>query len=220
MMKSYEKNSVKFLAGICLLALVSFSVHAGNTYEGYMLYNQTCYLCHGDSGKGDGPLAGKIDISITDLTDDKLVNETSDLKLFRLIQGTIKHGSGNNMPQWGLALAGPQIESIISYVRFLQRSKHSLPGDPRIGEQVYRDNCVACHGRLGKGDGILTTVMKMNAADHTSSMEMNKHPNSQLIEIVTNGTPGKSLMPGWKEKLSSDEIEGVVAYIRLLSTYR
>ncbi|MCU7812410.1 MAG: cytochrome c [Candidatus Thiodiazotropha sp. (ex Notomyrtea botanica)] len=73
---------------------------------------------------------------------------------------------------------------------------------------------------MGKGDGILTTVMKMNAADHTNSMEMNKHPNSQLIDIVTNGTPGKSLMPGWKDKLSKEEIDGVVGYIRLLSNYR
>ena len=219
-MKSYKKYSVKFLAGIFLLAMVSFSALAGNTYEGYRLYTQTCYLCHGESGKGDGPLAGKIDIEITDLTDEKLMTETSDQTLFRLIQGTIKHGSNNNMPQWGLALAGPQIDSIVSYIRFLQRSKHSLPGDPGLGERVYKDYCVACHGRLGKGDGVLTSVMKMNVADHTNSMEMNKHPNSQLIDIVTKGTPGKSLMPGWKDKLSSEEIEGVVSYIRLLSTYR
>ncbi|MCU7795648.1 MAG: c-type cytochrome [Candidatus Thiodiazotropha sp. (ex Myrtea spinifera)] len=219
-MNSFEINSVKFIVSFFLLAVISLNVQAGNTYEGYLLYNQTCYLCHGDSGKGDGPLANKIDTDVTDLTDGSMMKDASDQRLFRLIQGTIKHGSGDTMPQWGLALAGPQIDSIVSYVRFLQRSKHALPGDPTVGAQVYIDRCVACHGRLGKGDGILTTVMKMNAADHTNSMEMNKHPNSHLIEIVTNGTPGKSLMPGWKEKLSKEEIEGVVSYIRLLSNYR
>jgi cbb3-type cytochrome c oxidase subunit III len=164
-------------------------------------------------------LSNKIKIDVTNLKDEKLIKETSNQRLFRLIQGTVNHGSGDTMPRWGLALAGPQIESIVSYVRFLQHSNNSLPGDPRLGEQVYRDHCVACHGRLGKGDGILTTVMKMNVADHTNSMEMNKVPNSQLIQVVTYGTPGSSLMPGWKDKLSSEEIQGVVSYVRLLSSY-
>ncbi|MES9849642.1 MAG: cytochrome c, partial [Candidatus Thiodiazotropha sp.] len=69
------------------------------------------------------------------------------------------------------------------------------------------------------GDGPLAAVLNLQPKDHTDSAEMNKHPNSHMVEVVTHGTPGKSLMPGWKDMLTKAEIEGVVSYLRLLSTY-
>lgn len=210
---------MKAIAVLSLTAGMAINLQAGETYQGYLLYNQTCFLCHGDAGKGNGPLADKLDAKVADLTDKDGMQRVDDRTLFRLVQGTIKHGSGDTMPQWGLALAEPQIDSIVAYVRFLQHSKEKLPGNPKLGEQIYKDSCAACHGRQGKGDGPLTNVMKMNAADHTNSEQMNKRFNSQLIEIVTHGSPGKSLMPGWSGRLSNEEIEGVVSYIRLLSTF-
>ncbi|MET0071305.1 MAG: c-type cytochrome [Candidatus Thiodiazotropha sp.] len=211
---------VKFAALLSLLGLISLSAHAG-TYEGYTLYNQSCFLCHGTDGKGNGPLAKKLDVAPADLTNgDGSVAESTDQRLFGLIQGTVRHGSGTSaMPQWGLAMPGNQIKSLVSYIRFLQRSMYSLPGDPEIGKGVYEDNCAACHGRSGKGDGPLAEVLDLKPKDHTDSAEMNKHPNSHFIQVVSHGTPGKSMMPGWKEMLSQEEIEGVVSYMRLLSTY-
>ncbi|MEJ2694735.1 MAG: c-type cytochrome, partial [Candidatus Thiodiazotropha sp.] len=168
---------------------------------------------------GDGPLAAKLDTDVTDLTDGRRIKTQSDQMLFRLIQGTVKHGSGDVMPQWGLALAEPQIQAIVAYVRFLQQSPHKLPGDPELGEKVYGDHCVACHGRKGKGDGLLTDVMKIKPTDHTNSAVMNKFSNSRLIEVITQGTSGNSLMPGWGGRLTKEEIESVASYIRLLSAF-
>jgi cytochrome c oxidase cbb3-type subunit 3 len=212
---------VKFAATVCVIGLISVAAHAGNTYEGYTLFNQSCFLCHGTDGKGNGPLAKKLDVAPADLTNEKGgAAKSSDRRLFGMIQGTVKHGSGNSaMPQWGLAMPENQIESLVSYIRFLQHSNNSLPGDPKLGKIVYEDNCAACHGRSGKGDGPLAEVLNLKARDHTDSAEMNKLPNSRLLNVVTNGTPGKSLMPGWKGILSSEEIEGAVSYLRLLSTY-
>lgn len=212
---------VEFIVLLSLFGLISLSAYANSTYEGYTLFNQSCFLCHGTEGKGDGPLAKKLDVAPADLTNgSKSMAESTDQRLFGLIQGTIEHGSGNSaMPQWGLAMPGNQIDSLVAYIRFLQRSKHSLPGDPEVGKSVYMDNCAACHGRSGKGDGPLAQVLNLQPKDHTDSSVMNKHPNSHLIQIVTYGTPGKSMMPGWKDMLSQEEIEGVVSYLRLLSTY-
>ncbi|MEL0583884.1 MAG: c-type cytochrome [Candidatus Thiodiazotropha sp. (ex. Lucinoma kazani)] len=211
----------KFAAIVSVLGLISASAYAGNAFQGYALFNQSCFLCHGASGKGDGPLAKKLDDAPADLTDTEgSAAGTSDRQLFGLIQGTIKHGSGTSaMPQWGLAMPANQINSLVSYIRFMQRSKHTLPGDPRVGLQIYMDKCAACHGRSGKGDGPLAGVLNLKPQDHTNSAAMNKHPNSHLIEVVTHGTPGKSLMPGWKDMLSEAEIKGVVSYLRLLSAY-
>ncbi|MEW8229793.1 MAG: c-type cytochrome [Candidatus Thiodiazotropha endolucinida] len=210
-----------FAALVSAFGLISLPAYAGDTYQGYTLYNQSCFLCHGTDGKGNGPLAKKLDVAPDDLTDgDNGAAEKSDRELFGMIQGTIKHGSGASaMPQWGLAMPGNQINSLVAYIRFLQRSKHPLLGDPIVGKRVYDNNCAACHGRTGKGDGPLAAVLNLQPKDHTDSAEMNKHPNSHMVEIVTNGTPGKSLMPGWKDMLTKAEIEGVVSYLRLLSTY-
>lgn len=220
-MKSIVSHSVKAKAAavICLLGITAGNLQASDTYKGYQLYNQTCYLCHGEDGKGKGPLAEKLDASVSDLTDSEKFKSVSDQWLFRLIQGTIKHGSGNDMPQWGLALADPQIDAIVSYVRFLQRSAHQLPGDPELGEQIYMSKCAACHGRHGKGDGLLTDVMKIKPTDHTDSGKMNKVSNTRMTEVITYGTTGNSLMPGWEGRLSEEEIAGVVSYIRLLSQF-
>ncbi len=218
-MKSFVSNTFKAAAVFCLLGGAAGNLQASDTYQGYQLYNQTCFLCHGEDGKGDGPLAGKLDTSVSDITDSAKMKSLSEQMLFRMIQGTVKHGSGDNMPQWGLALADPQINAIVSYVRFLQRSSHPLPGDPELGEKIYMDNCAACHGRYGKGDGLLTDVMKIKPTDHTDSEKMNKMSNTRMIEVVTTGTIGKSLMPGWEGRLTQEEIEAVVSYIRLLSQY-
>lgn len=218
-MKSIVFNSLKATAVFCLLGLAVGNLQASETYQGYQLYNQTCYLCHGEDGKGKGPLATKLDASVTDLTDGGQLKTATDQWLFRLIQGTVKHGSSNGMPQWGLALADPQINAIVSYVRFLQRSTHQLPGDPEVGEQVYMSKCAACHGRHGKGDGLLTDVMKIKPTDHTDSEKMKRVSNIRMMEVITYGTTGNSLMPGWEGRLTEEEIAGVTSYIRLLSKY-
>ncbi len=218
-MKSFVSNTIKGLAAVCLLGGISANLQASDAYQGYRLYNQTCFLCHGEDGMGGGPLADKLDTNVTDLTDGRGMKTQTDQMLFRLIQGTVKHGSGDVMPQWGLALAEPQIQAIVSYVKFLRLSPHKLPGDPELGEAVYQNHCAACHGRKGKGDGLLTDVMKIKPTDHTNSNVMNKFSNIRLIEVITQGTSGNSLMPGWEGRLTKEEIEGVASYIRLLSAF-
>ncbi|MEW8626903.1 MAG: c-type cytochrome [Candidatus Thiodiazotropha sp.] len=206
---------VKIAVVFSLFCLTLSTAYAGSAYEGYTLFNQTCFLCHGTNGKGDGPLAGKLKTSPSDLTSD---GKTDDDRLFGLIKGTIPHGSENSaMPKWGLAMPENQIRSLMAYIRFLQNSKHSLPGDPGLGHDVYMSRCVACHGRGGKGDGPLTELLTMNAQNLTDAAELNKHPNSELMNVITHGTPGDSLMPGWKGILSEEEIAGVLSYVRLLA---
>ncbi|MEG7522846.1 MAG: c-type cytochrome [Chromatiales bacterium] len=193
---------------------------SSKAYAGNQLFNTTCFLCHGKSGKGDGPLAGKLDTPVTDLTNGGHVSQLSDRELFRIIQGTMAHGTVNkSMPRWGLAISEPQIHSLVAYIRFLHRSKHELAGDPELGKKVYQKNCATCHGRDGKGDGALTNVITMSPADHTDGVTMNQISNEQMRKTITIGSTGKGLMPGWKDLLSDAEIDGLISYIRLLSKH-
>ncbi len=208
---------VSAILGGVFLAQVA-NAQPSNVYEGYKLFNETCFLCHGLDGKGKGPLSIKLNTTVEDLTDNTDLAKKSDRDLFRIIQGTAPHGSINeSMPQWGLAIPGPQIQSLVSYIRFLHQSKHPLIGDPETGRAVYQRYCAVCHGSNGRGNGPLTNVMEMEPADHTDTKKMAELTNEKLAEVIREGDVDSKLMPGWKEILSADEIKAVISYIRLLS---
>ena len=190
-MNSLLSNITKVISGLCLLGVVTGDLLASDTYQGYLLYNQSCFLCHGDDGKGHGPLASKLDVNVADLTNGDGLRSRTGRALFQLIQGTVRHGTSDAMPQWGLALAAPQIDAIVSYVKFLQKSSFELPGDPELGEKVYKNKCAACHGRHGEGNGPLAHVINISPANHTDSNKMSTFTNKQLIDVVTLGTSGK-----------------------------
>ena len=186
--------------------------------EGYEVFNHFCFLCHGQDGKGHGPLANKLPVEPANLANSVRVGKQTDRELFRTIQGTAPHGTVSaTMPRWGLAIPESQIHALVDYIRFLHNAKFPQIGDPRRGKLVYEDHCTVCHGDNGEGAGMLTYVIGMNPADHTDSERMESLPNEYLIRIIRDGSIDNSLMPGWKEILTPNEIEDVVAYIRLLA---
>lgn len=189
-------------------------------FEGRKIFNTSCFLCHGTDGKGNGPLSGKLAISVADLTDNSRLSKKTDRDLFRIIQGTAPHGLvSKDMPQWGLAIPEPQIKTLVAYIRFLHRSRHPLIGNPEDGQVIYQRSCSVCHDNRGEGNGPLTNVMPMSPADHTDATKMNTISNKKLVAIISDGSSGKTLMPGWKGILSQSEIKAVASYIRLLSAH-
>jgi cbb3-type cytochrome c oxidase subunit III len=150
------------ILSLCLAgALMSGAAQAQGvkTYEGWKLYNSYCYLCHGTSGKGGGPLARSLKLKPADLTSDTRIGKQSDRDLLLLIQGNAPHGKLKDMPQWGQVLPETQIQALVSYVRFLHSSRHPLVGNPEEGRVIYARNCAACHGEDGKGHGVMTNVL-------------------------------------------------------------
>ena len=87
--------------------------------------------------------------------------------------------------------------------------KNPLEGDEKAhkrGEEVYKQNCEACHGDDGKG-GIgpsLTDASWLNIAGDIS--------DGRIYEIIANGTP--SGMPPYANQLDKDKIWSLVSYIR------
>lgn len=214
--RTFSKITFAIFTGVFLAH--NTSAQPSKAFEGYKLFNETCFLCHGMDGKGEGPLTSKLNAPVEDLTNNADLGKKSDRDLFRIIQGTAPHGSVNSsMPQWGLAIPGPQIQFLISYIRFLHQSKHPLMADPEIGRDVYQRYCAVCHGSEGRGNGALTNVMEMKPADHTNTKLMDELTNERLAELIRDGGVSSRLMPGWKEILSEGEIKAVISYIRLLS---
>ncbi len=79
------------------------------------------------------------------------------------------------------------------------------------GEPLFKSKCAACHGPDGKGE---VPMGKKLGARNLASMEVQSQSDAQLVEVVTKG---KNKMPSYDGKLKSDEIKGLVTYIRELA---
>ncbi len=80
------------------------------------------------------------------------------------------------------------------------------------GEEVYRSNCLNCHGSKGKGEGPIAASLTPTPADLTNP-KIQKKEDKDLLSIINNGKAGTS-MPAWKNDLSSQKILDVLAYLR------
>jgi cytochrome c6 len=79
--------------------------------------------------------------------------------------------------------------------------------DDAAGEQVFKSNCVVCHGADGTGS---PTGKALKAPDlHADTVQ-----KMTAAEMVTQVSDGKNNMPPFKSTLSKDQISAVVAYVR------
>ncbi len=103
----------------------------------------------------------------------------------------------------------------LAAVALLGSGEAVAKGDAEKGKEVYEKNCVVCHGAQGKGDGPSGKLTVPRATDFTSKASKRKS-DAQLLMAIREGRP-PSAMTGWKGKLSDQEIDDVVAYVRALS---
>ena len=78
------------------------------------------------------------------------------------------------------------------------------------GAALFKVHCVMCHGADGSGDTPAGKVFK--AAALTDPMVTTKS-NDELHAVIK---AGKNKMPTFKDKLTDDQIEEVIGYIRKL----
>jgi mono/diheme cytochrome c family protein len=79
--------------------------------------------------------------------------------------------------------------------------------DDSPGKKVFGANCVACHGEDGSGT---PTGLSLMAPDLRSD-QVQKLTDDDLKKQVSEG---KNNMPPFKDTLSADDIQAVVAYVR------
>lgn len=83
------------------------------------------------------------------------------------------------------------------------------------GYTLYTQNCVMCHGAMGKGDGPVGLTLNPRPADLTVHTKPGIHPDGQLFEWITNGYP-HSAMPAFGQRLTEIDRWNLVNYIRTL----
>ncbi len=74
----------------------------------------------------------------------------------------------------------------------------------------YKAKCAMCHGASGAGDTVMGKNMKIR---DFSSADVQKQSDAELTDIITKG---KGKMPSYDGKLTKDQIDGLVKWIRTL----
>jgi len=89
---------------------------AASIQKGKRLFAEHCAMCHGDGGKGDGPMAEALETKPSDLTDRARMASQSDGELFWKIS------KGNPpMPDFEKTLSKEEIWHLVNYLRALAR---------------------------------------------------------------------------------------------------
>jgi len=86
------------------------------------------------------------------------------------------------------------------------------------GQRVFVTHCAKCHGVNAEGDALWRKMgddgkyppPPLNGTGHAWH-----HSRAVLKNAIENGSkPGQGNMPGWKDKLSSEEIENVISWFQ------
>jgi len=240
-----KKGQLLLISGVVFL---SFGVLAQgpalpgeDAKKGDVLFVQKCAVCHGESGKGDGPAQSFLFPKPRDLTAGKFkIRSTpsgslpTDQDLFRTITNGI---AGTSMPSWG-AIPEKERWALVRYIQTFDESFKEQPPRPisigsppprtpqllARGKQLYQDaGCFDCHGTTGKGDGPSARNLKDDWGHPIVPYDFTKpgkyKGGSSIRDIYRTfatgmaGTP----MPSYVDSLAEDERWALASYVESLS---
>ncbi|MFM1758942.1 MAG: hypothetical protein RLY75_212 [Pseudomonadota bacterium] len=162
---------------------------------GQRLFLNSCAQCHGsDAGGSKG---------FPNLTDGDWLYGGSPEN----IKTTLINGRNGVMPAYG-HLETAQIVDLANYVRSLS----GLPADEvkvARGAELFKSNCVACHGADGKGN------IALGAPNLTDKTWLYGGSEATIVETLTKGR--MAMMPSQDKVLSPEKIHLLTAYVWGLS---
>jgi high-affinity iron transporter len=83
------------------------------------------------------------------------------------------------------------------------------------GSEVYRTNCAACHGSLGRGDGPLARSLDPKPADLSDPRALSDQSPLDFYRRISIGVVGTS-MPAFESRLSAEDRWAAALYASLL----
>lgn len=108
---------------------------------------------------------------------------------------------------------------IVIYLLMIVSLALAKEGDLQKGKSIYEKHCIECHGKQGKGDGLLAVNLNPKPADMTKKETIAKLTDDDLFKIISKGgiALNKSpVMPAFASKINESSIWDVISYIRTL----
>ncbi len=174
--------------------------------NGEAIFAEKCAPCHGATGLGDGPDAGKLPNPVAALGSPEVARQATPAQWFAMVSnGNLER----YMPPFA-SLSAPQRWDVIAYALSLSVTPEMLAQ----GEALYAANCAACHGESGKGDGPDASTLSAMPVDFSDQAYMSQISAAELFDAISQGG---GEMPAFADQLSEDERWAVTAYLRRLS---
>jgi mono/diheme cytochrome c family protein len=87
-----------------------------------------------------------------------------------------------------------------------------LVGNAHAGEDLYRRNCVACHGEQGNGQGPRAYFINPKPQNFTSAAARSSLDRAHLYASISRGVTGTE-MPAWEKVLTPQQIADLGEYV-------
>ena len=171
---------------------------------GLQVWLAQCTGCHGFTGLGDGPGGAALQPSPANLA----VHEYSTDRLAEVLWNGV---TGTAMPAWR-DLSRDVLAALAVTVQGLHRAEAEPEVTPEqlvLGESVYRDNCVQCHGSDGGGAGFAADRLPVQPTDFRRV----RPDIGESVRVLNNGIDGTPMAP-WTDRLDQDDILAVTHYLR------
>ncbi len=118
-MRRYIDGAAILVTGLCLVGLTAPGVQAQDAKE---LYVKTCNMCHGPTGKGDGPAGKMLKPPPADFA--AVLKGKADADISKIIkEGGKAVGKSPAMPAFGTRLKDDQIQGLVEYIKGLASTK-------------------------------------------------------------------------------------------------
>jgi cytochrome c oxidase cbb3-type subunit III len=178
---------------------------------GEKLYEKNCLICHGETGKGEGKMAG------TAINSQIFLSSVSDKDLYHYISFG-REGTG--MPAYGPRLSENDVNNLVAFIRDWQTDElelevpDTISGDPELGLQKYNLYCLSCHGEAGAGKVKMGTALG-------NQQYLQYTTDRQLWIGAAYGREETRMGPSLKgldgaRQLKEKDITDIVSYIRSL----
>lgn len=171
------------------------------------IYHNYCSVCHGDRGDGRSRATASLSTPPRDFTTPESAQYLTVERMFDVIRNG---RPGTAMSGWKRQLNDDQIRSVAVYVREAFVMPSSSPTVQR-GRGVYQKNCATCHGDRGQGGQ--ASGAGAPARDFRSPLAAGELTRERMIAAVKHGKPATA-MAGFDGRLSGEDIEAVVDYVR------
>ena len=87
-------------------------------------------------------------------------------------------------------------------------------GNPKIGQALYEQHCLRCHGLAGAGNGPDAPFLIVAPANFQSARSRSKS-DMELMNTIMHGVVF-SPMHGWGGRLTEQQLWDVLSYIRII----